>query len=421
MADFRLTHPQSLFFQSKAKATLMVAGYGAGKSEALFTRLLATKIQHPKSILSYYAPTYGLIKDIFYPRIEDMLDRTSLSWRLNKADNNIIIKNYGKIICRSMEIPGKIVGYETYHSFVDELDTLSQSQAEEVWVKILGRNRQTFEGSCKNQIFVASTPEGYRFCYHKFGNEPKPGYEMIKAPTSSNPHLPEDYVDTLRESYPENLIDAYLNGEFVNLKGAMVYEQYDKDLNDTNREILPTDELHIGIDFNVGNMNATIHIKDRDRNFNPTAVGEITGLSDTPALIQVLLKFRYKGHPIYLYPDASGKSRKTIDASLSDLQLLSDAGFKLRVPHSNPPVKDRIISMNAMFCNGEHNRRYLVNKTACPEYSAALSQQIYGKNAQPEKDRSNNIDDLNDGAGYFIHHEYAVVRRQFSPAYISTF
>jgi len=399
----------------------MVAGYGAGKSEALFVRLLATKINHPNSVLAYYAPTFSLIKDIFYPRIEEMLNKTKLKWKLNKADNNIVIDGYSRIICRSMEIPARIVGYETYHSFIDELDTLSTAQAEEVWVKILGRNRQKFDGSVKNQIFVATTPEGFKFTYNKFEHSPPPDHELVRAPTESNPHLPKAYVQTLRDSYPTNLIDAYLDGKFVNLSGDVVYSEFDRELNRSTRAIEIGDELHIGVDFNVANMSAIIHIKDKERGYSPVAVMEHSGMKDTPALIEILKSYRYKGHAIYIYPDASGKSRKTVDASLSDLQLLSDAGFRLRVPHSNPPVKDRIITMNSMFHNGSGDRRYLVNIDTCPQYTNALEQQIYGSNSQPEKDRSNNIDDLNDGSGYFIHHEYAVVRRQFSPAFISTF
>lgn len=418
--DFKLTVPQSKFFSSTAKATAMVAGFGAGKSEALFVRMLATKLNNPKSILAYYAPTYGLVKDIFYPRIEEMLDRTNLSWKLNKADNNILIKGYGRIIARSMEIPSKIIGYETMHSFIDELDTLPTSQAEEVWIKVIARNRQKIPGTT-NQMFVATTPEGYKFVYNKFKKNPPPGYALIKAPTSSNPYLPEDYVQTLRDSYPANLIDAYLNGEFVNLKGNTVYSQFDRKLNHSPRTMQQNDELFVGIDFNVGNMNATIHIKDKDRDYNPVAVAEITSLADTPTLIKQLQEYRYSGYSMYLYPDASGKSRKTVDASLSDLQLLTDAGFTLRVPHGNPPVKDRIVSMNSMFCNGSNERRYLVNTDACPDYTNALEQQIYGANMQPEKDRSNNIDDLNDGAGYFVHYDYAIVRKQFSPAFIRSY
>jgi hypothetical protein len=36
----------------------------------------------------------------------------------------------------------------------------------------------------------------------------------------------------------------------------------------------------------------------------------------------------------------------------SDIEQLRQAGFNVIVDDANPPVKDRINSMNAMFCNG---------------------------------------------------------------------
>jgi hypothetical protein len=46
---------------------------------------------------------------------------------------------------------------------------------------------------------------------------PKKGYEIIQAPTASNPHLPDGYIDSLKDIYPSQLLDAYLEGKFVNL------------------------------------------------------------------------------------------------------------------------------------------------------------------------------------------------------------
>jgi hypothetical protein len=45
---------------------------------------------------------------------------------------------------------------------------------------------------------------------------------------------------------------------------------------------------------------------------------------------------------------------------------------------ANPPVKDRINSMNAMFCNGNGERRYKVNVARCPVYTEALNSR-YGR------------------------------------------
>ena len=42
------------------------------------------------------------------------------------------------------------------------------------------------------------------------------------------------------------------------------------------------------------------------------------------------IKERYAGHKITIYPDASGNSRKTVNASESDISLLRRAGFTVK-------------------------------------------------------------------------------------------
>ena len=45
--------------------------------------------------------------------------------------------------------------------------------------------------------------------------------------------------------------------------------------------------------------------------------------------------------------------------------------------------RDRINSMNAMFCNAKGERRYRVNPDRCPTYADALEQQGWGTNGEP--------------------------------------
>jgi len=167
------------------------------------------------------------------------------------------------------------------------------------------------------------------------------------------------------------------------------------------------------MDFNVGNMSAVINVK---RDGDPHAVDEIIGALDTPDMVN-MIKERYwryldghyrKTHQIRIYPDASGKARKTVNASTTDLQLLKDAGFTVSAPSGNPPVKDRVNSMSAMICNSRGIRRLRVNTDKCPTLAENLEQQAYNDRGEPDK--SNNKDHTNDAQGYFIHRDYPLRR-----------
>jgi hypothetical protein len=134
----------------------------------------------------------------------------------------------------------------------------------------------------------------------------------------------------------------------------------------------------------------------------PRAVDEFIDLFDTPSTIEAIIN-RYPEHAkrgdIIIYPDAAGNSRKTDDATKTDVLLLKQAGFAVSVNKANPPVKDRINTMNAAFRNANGDRRYRVNIDKCPVYTSALEGQGW-KNGEPDKDSPHSH--RNDAAGYFI-------------------
>jgi len=406
-----LTDPQFQLVTSTAKAPAMVAGYGAGKSEALIVRALKLKLENWHQNVAFYEPTYDLVRLIAFPRFCDQLERWGVNYNLNRNDNEISFPGtHGKIIFRTMDRPERIVGFEVADSLVDELDTLKTDKAREVWNKIIGRNRQKKDGV--NTVAVGTTPEGFRFVYDRWKRDPAPGYELIHASTWSNAaNLPAGYIENLQHSYPSALLSAYLDGEFVNLTAGSVYPEFDRQANSTDATIEAGEPLHIGMDFNVANMAATINVM---RDGQPMALNELTEIRDTPQIIEII-KQRFKGHHITVYPDQSGRSRKSVNASVSDLSLLSEAGFSVWEASSNPAVKDRVLAMNQQI----EKRALLINPDTCAQLCMSLEQQAYDKNGEPDK--ASGFDHLNDAAGYFIHARYPVQSRRVQVSKLAGF
>ena len=92
---------------------------------------------------------------------------------------------YGKIICRSMDNPGSIIGFKIARALVDEIDTLPKVKAQEAWNKIIARLRLVIDG-VENGIGVTTTPEGFMFVYETFANDPKASYSMVQASSYEN-------------------------------------------------------------------------------------------------------------------------------------------------------------------------------------------------------------------------------------------
>lgn len=399
-----LTEPQERFLLSDAVYPAFVAGFGAGKSEVMCISACGDAAHSASALIGLYAPTYDLVRLITAPRICAKLDQFGVPHRWNKQENIVYTSwpRMGDFVLRTMDNPERIVGYETYRAHLDELDTLKPDRAREVWNKVIARNRQRPEGipSPVNRVSVYTTPEGFRFVYDRWKRNPSPGYEIIQAPTYSNPMLPDGYIDNLRATYPDELIAAYIEGEFTNLTAGTVYRAYDRNVHRSGETLRPHEPIHLGQDFNVGAM-ASVALVERSDGWH--AVDELKGLADTPHLIDVVRE-RYAGRAVYVYPDASGGSRRTVNASESDVALLRQAGLKVRAKASNPPVKDRVLSVNTGFSKG----RLWVNDSACPVLSEALEQQAYDKNGEPDKTTGH--DHPNDALGYAVHWIMPVVK-----------
>ena len=366
---------------------------------------MALKTHFKQCDIAYYLPTYPLVEDIAFRRFPDLCERKGWAYRLNKASSFIEFPNAGRIVFRTMERPERIVGYEVAHSVLDELDTLPTEKAREVWNKVIARNRQKMPGGFPNTVAVATTPEGFRFVWERWVKNQAPGYELFRAKTMDNAaNLPDGYIENLRNSYPTALLAAYLEGAFVNLTAGSVYAEFDRALNASAETIKPGEALHIGMDFNVSKGAAVIHVLRGD---DPHAVAELTDVFDTPAMI-ALLKRDYGGHPIMVYPDASGGNRKSNNASESDLSLLRAAGFRVCVNAANPRVKDRVLSVNAMI-HKDGARRYRVNPQTCPQLVESLEKQAYDKHGEPDK--SGGLDHVIDAAGYMLVYRYPIVKR----------
>lgn len=406
-----LTETQRAFATCREIAPCFCGGFGSGKTAAAIARAMALKSHFKDCDIAYYLPTYPLVEDIAFRRFPELCERKGWAYRLNKASAFIEFPNHGRIVFRTMENPARIIGYEVAHSILDELDTLPIEKARDVWNKVIARNRQ--KCAWPNTVAVATTPEGFRFVYERWVKNPAPGYVLFRAKTMDNAdHLPSEYITNLRNTYPSNLLAAYLDGEFVNLTAGSVYPEFDRHLNGSRETMDDKEPLHIGMDFNVEHMAAVVFVL---RDGKPHAVDEVIDAFDTPAMIRIL-QGRYPGRQIFIYPDASGRNRKSVGASESDLALLRQARFIVLVNSTNPLVKDRVLSTNRMI-HADGVRSLFVNGDKCPAFTEALEKQAYDKNGEPDK--SAGLDHVVDAGTYFIAYKFPIQHRRTTSTTIS--
>lgn len=358
--------------------------HNSGKS---FAGVLKTciKLLTNQTNCAYYLPTYSLIKDIAFPKFAETLNELKIKYTINKSDKDIITP-YGEIKLRSMDNPDTIVGYEVGYSLIDEADILPTDKMNEIFAKVIGRNRSVNKDNNQNQTDLVGTPEGYKFAY-QFFNQNKENRILIKGKTLNNPFLPDDYIDTLKDTYNEQQLLSYLNGEFVNLTSGNVYKEFSREKH--HKETYTQDTLHIGIDFNINNTSAVIFCIVNSVFY---AIDEVVNCFDTYELCK-LIKQKYPNKRLVAYPDASGNNRKT-NSSNTDFSVLRENGFTINSKNTNPLVKDRINTINNLF----RKNKLFINKYKCISLCQSLEQQSFDKNGQPDK--SSGLDHIIDAFGY---------------------
>lgn len=157
---------------------------------------------------------------------------------------------------------------------------------------------------------------------------------------------------------------------------------------------------HVGMDFNVGRMASACAELWKGKLY---VLKEFTDLLDTPEMINAVTSF-FGERKINAYPDSSGKHRSSNNAKSSDISLLRDATsptgrkiFNIKARTINPPVRDRIASVNLAF----QRKMIVINTQECPELTESLEQMIYDNYGRPDK--SLGIDHITDALGYMVH------------------
>ena len=396
-------HPQQQeFFDNQNEIVGLSAGYGAGKTRSLCAMALKLMAQNVGFIGAILEPTGPLLRDIWQTDFDQFLEHYEIpySFRASPLPEYVVHLKEGdcKLLCRSFENWSRIIGLNLAFCLADEIDVVSPSICDRAFPKILGRLRA---GNVR-QFCAASTPEGFRWLYNTFGTDEakeRTDRQLIKMRTQDNPHLPNDFIERMEANYDPSMLQAYLNGEFINLTTGQVYDRFTRENNVTN--VMPEiglEPLRIGLDFNIGNMNCVIGIIQDQKLL---IFDEISGVHDTDALAQTI-KSRYPMNKIYIYPDASGGNRST-NASQTDIEILAGYGFSNQSPRSNPPVRDRVASVQALLCNGKGESRLQIH-ASCRKLIESMELQSYNEKGEPDKESG--YDHMADSLGYLIFREF---------------
>ena len=389
-----LPHQEKFCSDTKHRKLALVCGFGAGKTYALVSKSIILASMNVGCISAIFEPTAPMLRDILMRTMNELLEEWEIPFTFRASplpEYQLQFKEgIHTILLRTILTYQRLRGQNLCAVGFDEADTVNKRDAEQAMNMALARLRS---GKVQ-QFYATTTPEGHSWAFDTFEKNAKADTRLIKAKSTDNPFLPEGFVDSLLENYPPQLIQAYLNGNFCNLTTGQVYDKFNRSEHVLANEPFVDDNepLRIGIDFNIGNMNAVIGVAVGNKFM---VIDEIAKSHDTDSIAKEI-RGRYPSNKIYIYPDASGGNRST-NASKTDIQILESHGFINQSALSNPPVRDRVNSVQGMFLNAKGENRLMISKKAV-KLIECLELQSYNERGEPDKDAG--YDHMNDALGY---------------------
>ena len=395
----KLSEPQQQISDSESRMRICAAGRRFGKS-FLAINELAKFARHPNRKCLYVAPSYRMARQIIWEDLKNFLRNVKWIKRVNESELTIYLVNNSQIMLRSADNPDSIRGIGVDFLVLDEAADIPK--LEDTWQAVL---RPTLSDRQGHALIIGS-PKGRNFFYDMWvqGGATE-DWQSFQFTTLQGLRVPQEEIIAAKRDLDERTFQQEYEARFVDYAGVIYYAFTDDNIKQSNPDDLtPRTPLHVGIDMNINPMSAVIGVINKMGILHIIDEVEIYS-SNTTELIKEI-KARYPHRIIFAYPDASGQALKTSAAGITDHNLLHNAGFKVKVGKTNPPVVDRINSVNSLLCNSNNERKLFIDPK-CKRLRECLIKHTYREGTrQPNK--TDGYDHLLDSLGYLVYANFAI-------------
>lgn len=342
--DAELVGAQFDFYEDDTSKFLhLSAGYGFGKTTALCYKIIKLTMLNRNIDGGLVAPSFTDYKRDVLPALESILDKHELPYKYHGTDHTFNFPwTTGTLYVATGE--KKLRGPNWGFAGINEVTLLPIERYREV----IGRVR--VKGAKYPQIVSSGTPEGIASEYYSiFVEKPWKGSRILYGDTRENSHnLDPSYIESLMNSYPKQMIDAYLKGLWVNLTGNRFYYSYDPLKNDKQNSVDESVGFICAMDMNVDPFCISIWQKI-GRKF--IGIDEIV-LSGGEGykvenIISAMATRGYTKNNTIICPDPTAKNRNVTGKTVKE--ILENHGFSVHMKASAPRFRERQINMNNHF------------------------------------------------------------------------
>jgi hypothetical protein len=389
----KLTKPQTKIFDDPARFRVIVAGRRFGKTflstAEILSKALSAKDQH----VWYVAPTYKAAKEIAWEMLIEQIPREYIA-KTNESSLTIYLLNGSTIALKGAEKPDNLRGRSLDFVVLDEFADMRK----EAWFEVI---RPSLSDRVGSAVFIG-TPKGRNHFYDLYGKglDQDEGWSSHQYTTIEGGNVPPSEIESAKADLDERTFQQEYCAAFVSYQGVIYYGF--KREESVARHTDDIGVIHVGMDFNLDPMSAVLMTRKGD---TLHIFDEIVMFGSNTDEMVAELRERYGNGTIVIYPDPASRQRKTSAGGRTDLSILQNAGFEVRVRNSHAAVRDRINAVNSRLLSNDGQRRLYVDPK-CKKVIESLERHTYKEGtSQPEKD---GFDHMNDALGYAVEYLFPI-------------
>lgn len=317
--------------------------------------LLKTETQNE---IWYGAPTFNQGKRVFWRLLKRGIPRSWLAAKPNESTCSLLLKSGHVVRIVGLDAYDNLRGSGLFFFLGDEWQDVKPA----AWTETLRPMLSTAKG---HALFIG-TPKGFANPLYEFFIKGQPGgdpdHKSFTFTTIQGGNVPPEEVATAKRDLDERTYRQEYEASFETFSGRVIYA-FSRAGNVKPCPMEPHQPLHIGIDFNINPMSATVWQEQHDGSAHQ--VDEvIIPTSNTDELVAEIRRRYARGNSlqhITAYPDPAGAQRRTSAQGRTDIGILQASGMRVLAMSSHPLVRDRHNVTNARFCAADGTRKAFVD------------------------------------------------------------
>tara|TARA_R100001510_G_scaffold57791_1_gene67867 strand:- start:3328 stop:4539 length:1212 start_codon:yes stop_codon:yes gene_type:complete len=389
----QLTSPQTSIFTTNSRFRVVVAGRRFGKTFLSAAELLKAALSGPHKNCWYVAPTYKAAKEIAWQMLVQAMPSEYIV-KTNETALTIELLNNSVISLKGAEKPDNLRGRALDFCVLDEFADMRK----EAWFEVIRPSLSDRKGAA---LFIG-TPKGRNHFYDLWakGHDQDDAWRAFQYTTLDGGNVEQLEIAAARADLDERTFQQEYEARFVNYTGLIYYSFERAESVEVYKQ--KDEPLIIGMDFNLDPMSAVVLVRRGDLLY---VIDEIVMYGSNTDEMVAEIRERYRDRSVTIYPDPACRQRKTSAGGRTDLSILQNAGFAVKVRNAHSAVRDRINAVNSRLKSKDGERKLFIDPK-CKKVIESLERQVYKEGtSQPEKD---GFDHMNDALGYAVDYLFPI-------------